>query len=233
MRQDRRVDSSTPKNAQPDARISRANVSSSFDEHAATYDRLVGANPGYHEHLRMSARRMGIPNRGAGMRLLDLGCGTGASTAGAARRRPGRRDHRRRRVEGDAGPGARAKTWPPTVRFVHADAEDLAAAGITGEYDGILAAYLLRNLAEPRRRPARVPRPAAPRRPAGPARVLGEGLRAQPRGLDGRLLGGDHPDGPAARRLRRAVPLPVAQRAGLRRRPRADRAAARAPASRT
>ncbi|MGE5697114.1 MAG: ubiquinone biosynthesis methyltransferase UbiE, partial [Candidatus Sericytochromatia bacterium] len=42
---------------------------------------MVGANPGYHEHLRISTRRMRIPNRGRGLRLLDAGCGTGASTA--------------------------------------------------------------------------------------------------------------------------------------------------------
>ena len=54
-------------------------VARSFDRHARAYDRLVDANPGYHEHLRLSARRMGLPGRGAGLRLLDLGCGTGAS----------------------------------------------------------------------------------------------------------------------------------------------------------
>src|SRR5207342_954493 len=57
-----------------------SNVARAFDEHARSYDRLVGANRGYHEHLRMTARRMGLRDRGAGLRLLDLGCGTGAST---------------------------------------------------------------------------------------------------------------------------------------------------------
>ena len=55
-------------------------VPAAFDAGASAYDRLVGANPGYHAHLRMSARRMRIPNRGRGLRLLDAGCGTGAST---------------------------------------------------------------------------------------------------------------------------------------------------------
>ena len=63
------------------ARVAAGNVARSFDRHAQSYDMLVGANPGYHEHLRMSTQRMGLPNRGAGLRLLDLGCGTGASTA--------------------------------------------------------------------------------------------------------------------------------------------------------
>ncbi|WP_214407422.1 class I SAM-dependent methyltransferase [Pseudonocardia lacus] len=147
MRQDRGVDPSPPKKAQPDDRISRATVASSFDQDAAAYDRLVAANPGYHEHLRMSARRMGIPNRGSGMHLLDLGCGTGASTEALLAAAP---DARITAVDASKEMLAQAatKTWPPTVRFVHADAEDLAAAGITGEHDGILAAYLLRNLVD-------------------------------------------------------------------------------------
>jgi ubiquinone/menaquinone biosynthesis C-methylase UbiE len=41
---------------------------------------------------------------------------------------------------------ARSKAWPTTVRFVHSRAEDLAAHGVAGPFDGILAAYLLRNL---------------------------------------------------------------------------------------
>jgi ubiquinone/menaquinone biosynthesis C-methylase UbiE len=121
-------------------------VARSFDVHAASYDKLVGANPGYHEHLRMSARRMGLPGRGAGLRLLDLGCGTGASTAALLDAVPDAD------ITGvDASPEmlaqARAKTWPSRVRFVHGDAGDLARAGIRGPFDGILAAYLLRNLA--------------------------------------------------------------------------------------
>jgi ubiquinone/menaquinone biosynthesis C-methylase UbiE len=56
-------------------------VPAAFDDGARAYDRLVGANPGYHAHLRISARRMRLPDRGRGLRLLDAGCGTGASTA--------------------------------------------------------------------------------------------------------------------------------------------------------
>ena len=98
MREDASV---SPAKPEP-GRIGPSNVARAFDEHARSYDRLVGANRGYHEHLRMSARRMGLRDRGAGLRLLDLGCGTGASTAGAAGRRARGRDHRRRRVERDA-----------------------------------------------------------------------------------------------------------------------------------
>jgi ubiquinone/menaquinone biosynthesis C-methylase UbiE len=129
-------------------RIGPSNVARAFDEHARSYDRLVGANRGYHEHLRMSARRMGLRDRGAGMRLLDLGCGTGASTQALLDAAP-----EAEIIGVDASYEmlsiARAKTWPPGVRFVHASVDEMASAGITGLYDGILAAYLVRNLDEP------------------------------------------------------------------------------------
>jgi ubiquinone/menaquinone biosynthesis C-methylase UbiE len=144
MRQDRRVSPSVPEKKQ---HTTQANVSESFDEHARTYDRMVGANPGYHEHLRLSAKRMGIPNRGSGLHLLDLGCGTGASTEALLAAAP---DARITAVDASAEmlAQAKAKAWPPTVEFVHADAQDLASAGITGPYDGILCAYLVRNLVD-------------------------------------------------------------------------------------
>ena len=61
--------------------LSRAAVPAAFDVGASAYDRLVGANPGYHAHLRLSAQRMRLPDDGRALRLLDAGCGTGASTA--------------------------------------------------------------------------------------------------------------------------------------------------------
>jgi ubiquinone/menaquinone biosynthesis C-methylase UbiE len=137
----------SPANPEPD-RIGPSNVARAFDEHARSYDRLVGANRSYHEHLRLTARRMGLRDRGAGLRLLDLGCGTGASTQALLDAAP-----EAEIIGVDASYEmlsiARAKTWPPGVRFVHANVDELASAGITGLYDGILAAYLLRNLAEP------------------------------------------------------------------------------------
>jgi ubiquinone/menaquinone biosynthesis C-methylase UbiE len=125
----------------------QANVSESFDEHARTYDRMVGANPGYHEHLRLTTKRMGIPNRGYGLHLLDLGCGTGASTEALLAAAP---DAQITAVDASKEmlAQAAAKTWPPNVQFVHADASDLAAAGITGPFDGVLCAYLVRNLVD-------------------------------------------------------------------------------------
>ncbi|MET8685026.1 class I SAM-dependent methyltransferase [Streptomyces sp. NPDC004732] len=123
-------------------------LSAAFDHAARTYDRLVAANPGYHAHLRRSARRLQLPAGGAGLRLLDLGCGTGASTAALRSVAP-----LAEIVAVDASAGmlerAEAKPWPPTVTFVHAPAEGLEQAGVEGPFDAVFAAYLFRNLADP------------------------------------------------------------------------------------
>lgn len=128
-------------------RIATAGVSRSFDVHATSYDRLVGANPGYHEHLRLSARRMGLRRRGSGLRLLDLGCGTGASTAALLDAAPEATEIIAVDGSQEMLAQARGKVWPPRVRFVHADVEDLDGK-LDGPFDGILAAYLLRNLTD-------------------------------------------------------------------------------------
>ena len=132
----------------PKSGLVRAEVPGVFDVGAAAYDKLVGANPGYHDHLRISARRLRIPDGGRGLRLLDAGCGTGASTAALLDAAPYAEI-----IAVDASAGmldqARAKSWPGTVRFVHTPIEKLAEAGVDGPFDGILAAYLLRNLADP------------------------------------------------------------------------------------
>ncbi|WP_320776048.1 methyltransferase domain-containing protein [Streptomyces sp. CRN 30] len=144
-------------------------LATAFDRGADTYDRLVALNPGYHAHLRRSARRLagltgltgptglagptaaavatGRPAGGA-PRVLDLGCGTGASTAALAAALPGAR------ITGvDASAGmlrrARAKSWRAGVRFVHAPAEDLHRADVGGPFDAVFAAYLFRNVADP------------------------------------------------------------------------------------
>ncbi|MGV0851149.1 class I SAM-dependent methyltransferase [Mycolicibacterium phlei] len=123
-------------------------VPAAFDDGAPAYDTLVNANPGYHEHLRISARRMRIPDEGRGLRLLDAGCGTGASTAALLTVAPHAEIVA---VDGSAGmlDQARAKSWPGTVRFVHSHIENLDDAGVTGPFDGIFAAYLVRNLSDP------------------------------------------------------------------------------------
>jgi ubiquinone/menaquinone biosynthesis C-methylase UbiE len=128
--------------------LPRDEVPAAFDAHAESYDKLVGANPGYHEHLRMSVRRMRIPERGRGLRLLDAGCGTGASTRALLSVLP---EAEIVAIDASAGMLAEAATkrWPPSVRFVHSRVEDLADAGVEGPFDGIFAAYLLRNLDDP------------------------------------------------------------------------------------
>jgi ubiquinone/menaquinone biosynthesis C-methylase UbiE len=130
------------------AGLPRGEVPSAFDVGAAAYDRLVGANPGYHAHLRLSARRMRLPGRGEGQRLLDAGCGTGASTAALLAIAP-----EAEIIAIDASKGmldeALGKRWPASVRFVHGRVEELRGHGIDGPFDGILAAYLVRNLPDP------------------------------------------------------------------------------------
>ncbi|MDT5010536.1 MAG: hypothetical protein QOH57_2153 [Mycobacterium sp.] len=128
--------------------LPRGAVPAAFDIGASAYDRMVGANPGYHDHLRISVQRMRIPDRGRGMRLLDAGCGTGASTAALLAAAP-----EAEIVGVDASEGmlreAADKDWPSSVRFVHGRIEDLAALGVDGPFDDILAAYLVRNLSDP------------------------------------------------------------------------------------
>lgn len=118
-----------------------------FDDGAASYDKLVGANPGYHDHLRISVQRMRLPDGGRGLRLLDAGCGTGASTAALLSAAPAADIIA---VDGSAGmlAQATAKNWPDSVRFVHSRIENISDAGVHGPFDGILAAYLIRNLAD-------------------------------------------------------------------------------------
>jgi ubiquinone/menaquinone biosynthesis C-methylase UbiE len=88
---------------------------------------------------------MQIPGEGAGLRLLDAGCGTGASTAALLAAAP-----RAQIVAVDASGGmleqARAKSWPASVSFAKSRIEDLADAGVGGPFDGIFAAYLIRNV---------------------------------------------------------------------------------------
>ncbi|MFE6887674.1 methyltransferase [Streptomyces sp. NPDC057694] len=131
-----------------------AALASAFDHAARTYDTLVNANPGYHAHLRRSARRLGLPAQGRGLRVLDLGCGTGASTAALLSVLP---DAEITAVDASAGmlERAAAKRWPSSVTFAHTPAEHLADAGIgsesDGKFDAVFAAYLFRNTADPDR----------------------------------------------------------------------------------
>jgi ubiquinone/menaquinone biosynthesis C-methylase UbiE len=124
--------------------LRKAAVPAAFDRVAFSYDLLTGLNPGYQQHLRLSARRLrlsGLP------RVLDLCCGTGLSTRALLDEYPGARI-----VALDASPGmlavARRKVGD-RARFVEGDAMDPAAAGLPGPFDGILMAYGIRNMPDP------------------------------------------------------------------------------------
>ncbi len=136
-------------------------LADAFDRAAPTYDAMVALSPGYHDQLRGAAdglvERLPTPAAvGAagvgGAVVLDLGCGSGASTRAlldawaAAGGRPGTLT-----VHGvDASKGmvaqARAKQWPPEVELVVSDAVAHLEALPDGSVDGVFAAYLLRNV---------------------------------------------------------------------------------------
>ncbi|AWL41230.1 MULTISPECIES: methyltransferase domain-containing protein [Streptomyces] len=120
-----------------------------FDHASLSYDRLTALNPGYRGDLIRSADRLRLPDGGRGLRVLDLGCGTGASTRALLRAAPLARITA---VDASAGmlERARAKRWPPNVRFLHRSAEALRTADRdAGPYDAVFAAYLFRNVTAP------------------------------------------------------------------------------------
>lgn len=122
-----------------------------FDRAARHYDTMVGLNPGYHRHLNKAAQRL-IDKLGEGASVLDVGCGSGASTRALYRRGAGT-------VFGvDASPGmieqARAKSWPRPTEFVVSLAQELQDhphPRLREPFDGVFAAYLIRNVPAPQR----------------------------------------------------------------------------------
>lgn len=137
--------------------ITTENVAEAFDEVAPRYDLMVALNPGYHAHLRAAADALveWLPQgvrEGAPAALLDLGCGSGASTQALLEGA---------RAAGvpvailgiDASGGmieqAQAKSWPEDVRFEVGQAEEIALirnrGGIADPIHGVFAAYLFRN----------------------------------------------------------------------------------------
>ncbi len=130
-------------------------LADAFDRAAPTYDAMVALSPGYHDQLRTAAEALveGLPaGDGSPVQMLDLGCGSGASTralldAWAAR---GGSVGELSVTGVDASEGmaeqARAKTWPPSVTLVVSDAVTHLESLPSGSVDGVLAAYLLRNV---------------------------------------------------------------------------------------
>ena len=115
---------------------------------------MVALNPGYHEHLRSAADqlRARLPRRA--VRLVDLGCGSGASTAALVECLAPDQLAGAQLVGVDASDGmlavARRKQWPGGVRFVHGLAEDVHARAdewqLLRPVDGVFACYLFRNV---------------------------------------------------------------------------------------
>jgi ubiquinone/menaquinone biosynthesis C-methylase UbiE len=143
--------------------ITTENVAAAFDEVAPRYDLMVALNPGYHAYLRMAANGLvdwlpgptQLASEPPSIHLLDLGCGSGASTRAVleAAQAAGLRFAI---VGADASAGmldqARAKDWPASVRFEIGQAEEIVGShewlGLDDPISGAFAAYLFRNVAE-------------------------------------------------------------------------------------
>lgn len=129
-------------------------MESLFDRGAGRYDSMVRLNPGYRAHLRSATRELvaRLDRRPPRRRLLDLACGSGVSTrelvvaAGAGTDILG--------VDLSKGmlERARSKPWPDSVCFQQGKSGhlDVAALG-SGEWDGVFASYLFRNVPEDER----------------------------------------------------------------------------------
>lgn len=158
-----RADTSRADTSRPDgSRSDRArgvvdgelpDVPAAFDRAAATYDTMVNLNPGYHRHLQSAADALAekLP-AGPGLTVVDLGCGSGASTD-ALVNSMGHRGHAFTAVGVDGSAGmlteARSKPWPTWVSFQQSRAEELPAlAGSLPPVSGVLAAYLFRNVSD-------------------------------------------------------------------------------------
>ncbi len=130
-------------------------LADAFDRAAPTYDAMVALSPGYHDQLRTAADALvdRLPaGEGSELNVLDLGCGSGASTRALLDSWSSRRGSwGELSVSGvDASEGmveqARAKAWPPGVTLVVSDAVAHLESLPSGSVDGVLAAYLLRNV---------------------------------------------------------------------------------------
>ena len=142
--------------------ITSEDVATAFDEVAPRYDLMVALNPGYHAHLRSAAHALvewlpkpALRSAAPPRRILDLGCGSGASTR-AVLRATQAAGLRSSILGVDASLAmleqARAKQWPAGVRFEMGQAEKIAWSRYEWELDdpidGAFAAYLFRNVGD-------------------------------------------------------------------------------------
>lgn len=132
--------------------MSTPDLRAAFDAGARHYDLLVSLNPGYHRHLRSASQELAQRLAGGAPRVLDLACGSGASTAALLAALPSAS-----RIHGiDLSPGMLAKAtaqhWPRRVTFAEGrvGALDTAALG-EGSWDAVFASYLFRNIEAPER----------------------------------------------------------------------------------
>ncbi|WP_158600692.1 class I SAM-dependent methyltransferase [Tessaracoccus antarcticus] len=130
--------------------LNKLQVSAGFDEVAATYDAMVSLNPGYRRHLQLAAESLLSHVHTQKPVLLDLGCGSGLSTAAllAAARRRGM-DPTIVGVDASGGmlEQAQRRGFDDTVSFRHGRAEQLSDLDLPPA-DGVLACYLLRNVTD-------------------------------------------------------------------------------------
>lgn len=127
-------------------------LAEAFDRAAPSYDAMVALSPGYHAQLRTAAQALvdEVPAGQQEARILDLGCGSGASTAALLAAWPQGRPLRLTGVDASAGmvAQAREKQWPAEVDWRVADAAAYLRELPDQSVSGVLAAYLLRNVAE-------------------------------------------------------------------------------------
>lgn len=128
-------------------------LAEAFDRAAPSYDAMVALSPGYHDQLARAAAAL-VERLPAQATVLDLGCGSGASTQAilGAWEATGRPANALTVLGVDASAGmigqALGKRWPGTVTFGIDDAVHWLERRADASVDGILAAYLLRNVTD-------------------------------------------------------------------------------------
>jgi ubiquinone/menaquinone biosynthesis C-methylase UbiE len=127
-------------------------LATAFDEAAPRYDLMVALNPGYHRELAIAADALATWVGSDASRLVDLGCGSGASTRALLHALGRGAPPEILGIDASVGmlSRAKAKPWPYGVRFERCFAQDLAdarvALGLGEAVDGVFAAYLFRNV---------------------------------------------------------------------------------------